>query len=88
MRTKITADGDNYCTIEFENPYGETTRIVARAPNAGGYVRDQNDHQLCARLAYRGDTLTWNGQRPLVDLIRREYRAMRAAERREDARWS
>jgi hypothetical protein len=37
--------------------------------------------QVCDRLSSRGNTLTANPA-SLADVIRREYRAMRAAERR------
>lgn len=65
-----------------------TLDIWAPEPAASGrsYVRYNGDKQLCRGLSSRGDTLTYYAGTPLVDLVRREYRAMRAAERREAAR--
>jgi hypothetical protein len=40
--------------------------------------------QVCDGLAHRGWCLQWSGEQPLVNLIRREYRAMR---RGEAKRW-
>lgn len=83
-RTKITADGSRFCTIKFECAHtGEMRTIVASAPHDGGYVRDQSGNQLCEHLCSMGSTLTWNGRGTVADLIRREYRRMRAAEARE-----
>jgi hypothetical protein len=52
------------------------------APRSGGYVRFDDGAQVCERLECRGPTLIWGGSAPLIDLIRREYRAMRRAEKK------
>jgi hypothetical protein len=85
-RTKITSDGDSRCTIEFEDYQGDPCTIVCHAPRNGGYVYDQRGKQVCEQLGSMGVTLMWNARRPLADLIRREYRRMRAAEAREHRR--
>ena len=40
--------------------------------------------QVCDRLSTRGSTLMVGSRNALIDVIRREYRVMRAAERREN----
>ena len=76
-RTKITSCGRDECTISYTSWTGErVTRTFSARP--GGYVTDQGDKQPCGGLADLGATLIWSGRRPLVDLIRREYRRGRA----------
>lgn len=76
--------------IAFEDEMGDRIEmhIWAPMPKAGGssYVRfrshDGIERQLCERLSSRGSTLMYSDGTRLVDLVRREYRAMRAAEKR------
>lgn len=85
MRTTITADQDNRCTLRYEDEMGDPVTREFFAPSGGGYVREDwtNARQVCVRLSSFGDTLIW---RPvtgtLADLIRRERRAALSAERR------
>ena len=57
-------------------------------PRKGGYVRevkrDGSSIQVCDKLLHRGNTLKSSPGRPFLDLIRSEYYARRAAERREN----
>lgn len=52
------------------------------APMSGGYVRFDDGAQVCDRLECRGPTLIWGGASPLINLIRRQYRSMRRAEKK------
>lgn len=92
MKTKIKSTEDNRCTIEYDCAHtGE--RIVQEfwTPTGGGCVYEIDDRhpgtlgtQVCDRLSTRGNTLHRSANRPLVDIIRREYRAMRRDEARRE----
>lgn len=84
-RTTITARDDRHVTITFVNWNDEpvTMEIWAPTPAAGGYTYVRlGDGQLCERLSTRGVTLMYYAGTKLVDIVRREYKAMRAAEKR------
>jgi hypothetical protein len=86
-RTTITAHNDRHVTIKFRRLVTDQEiemDIWAPIPREGGsiYVRYNGDKQLCDRLRPFGSTLTYACGTKLVDLVRREYRAMRAAEKR------
>lgn len=91
MRAQFITAGDwpNRCTIRYTDD--DSDRVVERdffAPPSGGYVREDwtNPRQVCERLQGGGATLVWSpASGPLVNLIRREWRARQAAERR---RWA
>jgi len=77
MKTRIESYCDNRVTITWR----DGTHTTYRAPLDGGYVTDDGSgKQVCKRLGRFGDTLYWGGHVPLVELIRREYRALRRAE--------
>lgn len=89
-RTKITEHDDRRVTITFMDRRRDqmvTMEIWAASPPPSGwsYVRysdGSGDRQLCDRLSSQGSTLTYYEGTKLVDLVRREYRAMRSAEKR------
>jgi hypothetical protein len=88
MRTQIFADKaqPNYVTVIADDLItGERVTTQYFAPACGGYVRI-NDHrnypQVCDGLQSTGSTLSWGGGLPFANLIRREFRAGRAAEKR------
>ena len=92
MRLTTDAGYPNRCTLRYADAY--TDVVETRdffAPADGGYVKENwsSPRQVCGNLSGGGATLTWNPKRDaaLADLIRREYRAMRAAERREASRY-
>jgi hypothetical protein len=96
-RAKIIAHGDRLVEITFtDSDIGPerliTMEIWAFSPQkAGGYSAvmydgENGDKQLCERLSSAGNTLMYKDGTKLVDLVRREYQAMRAAEKR-DRRW-
>jgi hypothetical protein len=59
-----------------------------RAAEGGGYLYEVGTgRQLCDGFEASGPTLLWGGRGRLVDFLRREYRQMRAAERRERERY-
>jgi len=84
-RTKFTAHDVNVVAIEYVNELGNSEWREFRAPRFGGYVWEVypsgRRYQLCRGLVNSGVPLEWDGDRPLVDIIRREYRRMRRAER-------
>ncbi len=90
-KTQITAQDDRHVTITFTDLLSDeqiTMEIWAPVPKEGGcsYVRYNGDKQLCDKLSSRGSTLMYRDGTKLVDLVRREYNAMRAADKREAAR--
>lgn len=82
----------NYVTVSYDDAYtGERIERVMFCPNSGGYVREVvgingNNRQVCERLEQMGTTL-WATPEYLPKLIRKEYAAMRRAERAESARY-
>ena len=92
-KTTITANSNLSVTLKFIESGSDhlvTMEIWAPAPGANGmsYVRYNGDKQLCNGLSGRGETLTYRAGTPLIALVRSQYRAMRAAERRDMARRS
>lgn len=86
-RTKIEELSRNEVRICYRSYWeGDLIDETLRAPMRGGYVRDSRGQQVCEQLAGSGHTLHWSGRRPLIHMVRREYRAMRRAEARYDAR--
>jgi len=92
-KTRITAQDERHVTITFttlDTDQEVKMDIWAPIPSEGNfsYVRYNGDRQLCAGLSSRGSTLTYAYGAKLVDLVRREYRSMRAAEERDLARYA
>ena len=82
MKTTITSTGFHRVAIKFVDAFtGDIVETEYSAPVNGGYVRNANNTQVCKNLSTRGDTLQWGGVTPLIDLIRREYNAMRRSEK-------
>ena len=89
-RTTITAHSDRSVTLSFTDLVTDqpiTMEIWAPSTTTGGqsYVRYNGDKQLCNGLSSRGETLSYRDGTKLVDLVRSQYRSMRAAERRNIA---
>ena len=90
-KTTITANSDLSVTLKFISAVSDemvTMEIWAPAPGASGqsYIRYNGDKQLCNGLSGSGETLSYQAGTQLVDLVRSQYRAMRAAERRNVAK--
>ena len=87
-KTKITTDAMGSVTISYEHDGRIATRAFS-CPVGGGYVVELllggDTRQVCRRLSSMGETLYCAGRAGLADLIRREYRAMRAAQKRAEA---
>ena len=92
MKARFTTDSAGRVTVAYDNQFhwtGETVRVerTFTCPQDGGYVREKmsngNWEQVCDKLAGMGNTLSCSSREALIDLIRREYRAMRRAEKAE-----
>lgn len=83
MKTRIKAVTDSIVEIRFVDGFTDELREYRFYANAdGGYVRFGPDgKQICERLGITGPTLMWPGKEPLINLIRKEYRAMRRYEK-------
>lgn len=91
MKAKFTTDPAGRVILSYDVEDYDGVRRVERVftcPPDGGYVREYpNGKQVCDRLAHTGSTLTCSSRDKLLSLIRREYRAMRRAEKREANRY-
>lgn len=90
MKAKFSTDQIGRVTLSYdcEDWDGETIRITREftCPPDGGYVREYRNgdwKQVCDRLSHMGNTLSVSSRANLLDLIRREYRAMRRDEKSE-----
>ena len=85
MKTKFDITRNSTVVVEYDDVItGERRCREFMVPLRGGYVREWtgNDwRQVCDGLSTRGDTLYLNESGSLISLIRREYRAMRRAEK-------
>lgn len=88
IRTSIKSVSHSVVDIRFADSFtGELREYRLHARPEGGYVRYGSEGKhICERLSRSGPTLTWSGEKPLVDLIRREYRAMRRADKAYESR--
>lgn len=90
-RAKFTAE-DNYVTLTAENEVGEveTTRYFVSRGERGGYVKIHDKAgrfpRVCDKLYTTGPTL-WATADTLADVIRREYRRGKDANKRREQRW-
>lgn len=89
-RMRLTTDEQGRVTLSYDEEWCGETRRVTRTfvcREEGGYVWERDDagnrRQPCERLASTGSTLHCSGRDRLPEVIRREYRAMRRAERAE-----
>ena len=82
-RATFKSYGSNHVTLAYDDE-GERVIRSFTAPVDGGYVQEILSNgayrQVCEKLYRRGTTLYFNADKPLIDLIRAEYRAMRAAD--------
>ena len=82
QRATFTDNGD-HVTLRYTDDYDDEVRTREFwIPNVSGnaHVRE-GDRQVCYQPSYYGNTLTVGQKERLIDVIRTEYRAMRAAER-------
>ena len=91
MKMKLTTDEMGYVTIAYDDTDWKGNTRVSRTfmcPPDGGYVREhQRDgdwRQVCDKLYGQGSTLMAPSRDALPEVIRREYRAMRRADKAED----
>lgn len=72
--------------VEYDDVVtGSRRRREFMAPPGGGYVREWSGgswKQVCYGLSGRGATLRLGSDEDLLAIIRREYRAMRRAEKK------
>jgi len=85
MKAKITPTKFNTVMVEYDDAINGERRIREfMAPSAGGYVHEWlagEWKQVCDGLAFRGSTLFLHKNCSLLEMIRREYRAMRRNEK-------
>lgn len=86
-RAKFTDHGIDGVTVTYVDDCDiqQSRTFFARAGYVWEILRGGREQQVCARLQARGNTVMIGGQQQLIDIIRREYRAMRAAEKRAAA---
>lgn len=90
MKAQLTTDEIGRVTLsyDFEDCNG-VTRVerTFSCPPEGGYVIEKYPSgdwkQVCDRLSNMGSTCSCSSRDKLPDMIRREYQAMRRAEKRE-----
>jgi hypothetical protein len=85
-RMRLTVAASGHVTISYQGPDGlQRERTFSANSDTPVYVRehrhDGTTTQPCEELASTGSTLRAS-RSTLADVIRREYRAMRAAEKR------
>lgn len=88
---RLTIDYGSLTVAYDDEMSGARMERTFTCPFDGGWVCEETTSgrvQVCDRLSHRGSTLRAGSRAALADLIRREYRAMRAAEKREAARYS
>lgn len=91
MKASIRTDVQGHVILSYDHeaPDGEVSRIerTFHVPTPSGYVREylRNGEmtQVCEKLVHRGPTLSCSRER-LAEVIRKEYRAMRREEKREN----
>lgn len=88
MKASFSIDTSGHVTLAYDDQDGDRVTREFTAPVGRGYVREWCNgewKQVCDRLSSMGSTLM--GERAtLINTIRREYSAMRSAERREASR--
>jgi len=91
MKAKFTAADDRHVSLEYECAAtgARLTRMFFCFSGRSSVREEVGPHGknrlVCDRLGSYGEMLTMNGNEPLVAVIRREYQAMRRAERAERA---
>lgn len=91
MRAKFAADQTYRVTLEYDGDdyFGEPKRVsrTFSCPMNGGYVLEFDGRdwkQVCDRLSSTGSTLHCSSRSNLLAMIRREYKAMRRADKRRE----
>lgn len=90
-RTTIRLTAPGYVEMAYTDELGERVErtFTARLDGERGYVHEEmaggDRRQVCERLHSQGPTLTASAD-TLLSVIRREYRAQRAADKRRAAR--
>lgn len=90
MKAKFTINEYHQVVLEYDEEYYSlhASRVMRTftLPIGSDYVveifKSGDRSQVCERLYHSGHTLTCNDHQNLIDVIRREYRAMRRAEKR------
>ena len=89
-KMQITTDIADNVTLSYDEDGERVTREFT-CPRGGGYVHEERPNgsikQVCGELSWSGSTLIAASRETLPELIRREYRAMRSADKREAARY-
>lgn len=87
MKTSIKTTATGSVFICYDSMDGKRKERLFFCPSDGGYIRESMDNggarQVCEHLADTGRTLSVSRRELLESVIRREYKAMRAAEKRE-----
>ena len=87
MRTQIKEITSNRIRVQYVDWLDQIIDMTIGAPSDGGYVyqilADGSTTQVCDKLASTGSTLIYSPKYHgrLIDLIRREYRKGRRAEK-------
>ncbi|SOE50916.1 hypothetical protein SAMN05446935_0353 [Burkholderia sp. YR290] len=91
MNAKFTTDTVGLVTLAYDRiDFDDSVQRIERTfscPLHGGYITEKQPDgswkQICTQLGRMGNTLTCQSRDRLADKIRREYRAMRRAEKAE-----
>lgn len=91
-KMQITIGDSGHVELAYtEADSGDQIARTFTCPVDGGYVRefktDGDLKQVCDKLSSQGSTLMASSRATLADVIRREYKAMRASEKRDEARY-
>lgn len=86
-RRATIVDNGRRVTLIYSDDFGDTVTREFWIPNVTGraYVRE-GDKQVCYGLCRLGNTMTVDPGERLVDVIRKEWRAIRRAERADRAK--
>jgi len=84
MRTRFTLGG---CAVRLDyDGYSGPVTETFHVPWRGGYIRDGNGRQVCARLDSRGPTLEARDPAHMLAIVRREWKLVNAADKRREKR--
>ena len=84
MRAKFTRHSNTAITIDYMAAWGEmqSRTFEQRGTYVWELYHEGRAHQICKRLACGGSTLQVKEGETLAEVLRREYRAMQAADKR------
>ena len=88
MRANFTRHSDTAISIKYKTAWDtiENRTFEQRGSYVWELYPEGRAHQVCKRLACNGSTLRVKESESLIEVLRREYRAMQAADKR--ALWS